>query len=114
MISLSQLRKMLSEMDGDREVTIHDLVRENLRPEPSSGEYHLASISEVETNETQVKYPAVSSPVHENFAYAEKRLGELMNENEIKAREALKAIESLDCSGNVRWTDAVETDLPEK
>ena len=106
MFGLNRLKSFFTENDNDHELSIHDLLLGNMDSVSDKSDYHLKSISSMEASEDHV-VSNVPSPVHENIAYAEERLAQLMGENEKKARDTLKIIESLDCTSKTSWTDVV-------
>lgn len=105
MLSFNRIKNFFTEKE--HELTIHDLVREQLKAGPDDHEYHLKNISSINQTEKHV-INSVPSPVHENLLYAEKRLAELMDMNEKKALETLKIVEQLECSSSKSWTDVVK------
>lgn len=107
MVDLKRINKIIEQEGSSPERTIHDLVREQLKQERDFKDYHLGNISETET---------ISSPVHENIAYAEEKLTDLMNENSRlvealaydKASSLLETIEKLKCKAKMSWTEIIE------
>ncbi|MDG1997462.1 MAG: hypothetical protein P8J14_13270 [Emcibacteraceae bacterium] len=106
MFGLNRIKSFFTENESEHELSI----REILSGKVETSDYHLKNISPTEVSDGQV-VSHVPSPVHENIAYAEERLSELINENEKKALETLKIVEALDCTSKSSWTDVVNDDI---
>ncbi|MDG1437589.1 MAG: hypothetical protein P8P98_01335, partial [Emcibacteraceae bacterium] len=100
MLGLNRLKSFFTDNDNDHELNIYDHLRG--KPESISSEYHLKNVSSLEFSEDQT-VSSVPSPVHERLVYDEERLAELMDENEKKAIETLKVVESLNCTSKTSW-----------
>lgn len=117
MVDFKRLNKIIEKEGSNPNRTIHDLVREQLRKESDFSEYHLDNISEPVEDKSEAEYRPENSPVHENIAYAEKKLSGLLNDKshlenkavQEKAAALFETIEKLKCKSKLSWTEIIET-----
>jgi hypothetical protein len=104
---LNLLKKFLTTTEHDGGHTVHDLVREQLKHESVNKIISLKNISAEDFQNNQLI--SESSPVHKTFVAAEKKLKEVLNEED-EAKAELKALEKQDDEIKVSWTDAIKQD----
>ncbi|MCC3861295.1 hypothetical protein [Pseudemcibacter aquimaris] len=113
MIGLNKLKDILTDEDGSDRNQIHEQINNDVEYDPYYEDIKLKSISALEEEVLYNEDEPIKSPVHEKIEFTERRLSELLEENEAKARQALKIIEKLDCEDFCSWTSAVEEDCEE-